>query len=109
MLFDQISELWEKGITIFFCGERPGKRRRGCYRSGLMTLAKSSAVKKCWPIWRWNKRAKGGEKKKGKERKGTERTRRKGEKRGIQVILLLEEMDSFIINPLGLISAQRWL
>lgn len=81
--------------------------RRGCYRSGLVTLAKSSAVKKCWPIWRQHKRARGERKR--KEKRGKEEKERKGEERGIQVILLLEEMDSFIINPLGLISAQRWL
>lgn len=51
----------------------------------------------------------GKRKRKGNERIGRERKKRKGEGRGIQVILLLEEMDSFIINPLGLISAQRWL
>lgn len=88
---------------------RSRRKRRGCYRSGLVTLAKSSAVKKCWPIWRQNEGARRGEEKKGKERKGREIKERKGEERGIQVILLLEEMDSFIINPLGLISAQRWL
>lgn len=46
-----------------------------------MTLAKSSAVKKCWPIWQQNERPRGGEEKKGNERKGRESKKRKGEER----------------------------
>lgn len=42
-----------------------------------MTLAKSSAVKKCWPIWRQHKRARGERKRKGKEEK--ERREKGGE------------------------------
>lgn len=45
-----------------------------------MTLAKRSAVKKCWPIWWQNDKA-GGERKRN-ERGGKEEKERKGEERG---------------------------
>lgn len=93
MLFDQITRDLAKGITVLQGEERREEERsqeggggvavgQGYRKEGLSS-AKSEAVEKCWPTWRWSEEARGGE------------------ERGIQVILLLGEMDSFIITPLA--------
>lgn len=97
MLFDQITEDPVNGITVLQGEERREEERiqeggggvvvgQGYRKEGLSS-AKSEAVEECWPTWRWSEEAK--------------RRSRGGEEREIQVILLLGEMDSFIITPLA--------
>lgn len=70
MLFDQITRDLAKGITVLQGKERREEERSGegeggvaagqGYRKEGLSSAKSEALEKCWPTWRWSEEARGG-------------------------------------------------
>lgn len=78
MLFDQITRDLAKGITVLQGEERREEERsqeggggvavgQG-YRMEGLSSAKSEAVEKCWPTWRWSEEARGGQERRGGSR-----------------------------------------
>lgn len=107
MLFDQITGDLAKRITVLQGEERREEERseegggggvvvgQGYRKEGLSS-AKSEAVEKCWPTWRWSEEARGG----------VEEERR-GEGDPGHSFAWGDELIHH--HPLGLVSAWRWL